>query len=61
MEEHKVVKSQWDVVQLAADLAEALRDLLSTDEDLPSYQDTVDAAEAVLARAIKAGLIRDDV
>lgn len=53
------MRDDREIVQLAADLAEALRDLLSTDKDMPSYDDTVNAAEAVLARAVKAGLVSD--
>lgn len=49
--------TQNEIVQLAADLAECLREMRFGDDDMASYQDTIDAADAVLARATKAGLI----
>ena len=45
---------------MEVELAEMLRELLSADPDLPSYQDTIDRAEALVAEAIKRGIIVDD-
>ena len=49
-----------EMIDLARKLAEALREVLAADPDLPSYSETMDAAELVLTEAQAAGLIEAD-
>lgn len=44
-------------LELTRRLAEALRELLAADPDLPSYSDAVAEAEAAVAQAEAAGII----
>lgn len=43
-----------EMIDLARKLAEALREVLAADPDLPSYSETMDAAELVLRARLDA-------
>ena len=60
-DEPAVTYEEWRWAKLAPRLAEALRDLLSTDPDMPSYERAVEEAEAAVSEAEAAGLLaRED-
>lgn len=46
-----------DMREMARKLAEALRDLLSTDQSMSDFREVCDQAEALVAEAERTGLI----